>query len=44
MQTYQIVFMNFWYIEHYGVNFGDDFDARMNDSNLSNGFHELLVY
>ena len=44
MQTYQIVFMNFWYIEHYGVSFVDDFDARMNDSNLSNGFQELLVY
>ena len=22
--------MNFWYIEHYGASFGDDFDAKMN--------------
>ena len=30
MQTYQMVFMNYWYIEHYGARFGDDFDAVMN--------------
>ena len=29
-----MVFMNFWYIEHYGASFGDDFDAKMNDSML----------
>ena len=44
IQANEIVFMNFWYIEHYGASFGDDFDVKMNDSNLSNGFHELLVY
>ena len=44
IQANEMVLMNFWYIEHYGASFGDDFDARMNDSNLSNGFHELLVY
>ena len=33
-----MVFMNFWYIEHYGASFGDDFDDRMNDSILSNVF------
>ena len=27
--------MNFWYIEHYGACFGDDFDAN---SNISNGY------
>ena len=27
-QTYQIYFMNFWYIEHYAASFGDDFDAK----------------
>ena len=25
-----MVFMNFWYIEHYVASFGDDFDAKMN--------------
>ena len=25
-----MVFMNFWYIEHHGASFGDDFDAKMN--------------
>ena len=30
MKTYQVVFMNYWYIEHYGACFGDDFDAVMN--------------
>ena len=27
-----MVFMNFWYIEHYGASFGDDIDAKMNYS------------
>ena len=44
IQANEMAFMNFWYIEHYAASFGDDLDARMNDSNLSNGFHELLVY
>ena len=26
-----MIFMNFWYIEHYGESFGDHFDAVMND-------------
>ena len=26
----KIFFMNFWYIEHYGASFGDDFDAVIN--------------
>ena len=26
-----MVFMNFWYIEHYGESFGDNSDAVMND-------------
>ena len=30
IQTYQMFFMNFWYIDHYGSSFGDDFDAVMN--------------
>ena len=29
IQTSRIFFMNFWYIEHYGACFGDDFDAKM---------------
>ena len=24
-----MVFINFWYIEHYGACFGDDIDAKM---------------
>ena len=24
IQANQMVFMNFWYIEHYGASFGDD--------------------
>ena len=27
IQANQMVFMNFWYIEHYGASFGDDIDA-----------------
>ena len=31
--------MKFWYIEHYGASFGDDFDAVMNyKKNISNGY------
>ena len=37
IQTYPMVFKNFWYIEHYGEDFGDDFDAKMSTSNISNG-------
>ena len=37
-------FMNFWYIEHYAASFGDDFYAKWSNSNISNGFHELLVH
>ena len=25
-----MVFMNFWYVEHYGACFRDDIDAKMN--------------
>ena len=25
-----MVFLKFWYIEHYGESFGDNFDAVMN--------------
>ena len=25
-----MVFMNFWYIQHYAASFGDDFDTNMN--------------
>ena len=31
IQANEMVFMNFWYIEHYGVSFGDDIDAKMNN-------------
>ena len=30
IQGNEMVFKNFWYIEHYGANFGDDIDAKMN--------------
>ena len=30
IQANEMVFMNFWYIEHYGASFGDDIDAKMN--------------
>ena len=30
IQTYQIFFMKFWYIEHYAASFGDDFDGKLN--------------
>ena len=30
IQTYQIFFMNFWYIEHYAASFRDVFYAKMN--------------
>ena len=29
-QANEKVFMNFWYIEHYGASFGDDIDAKNN--------------
>ena len=28
IQANQMVFMNFWYIEHYGASFGDDLVAK----------------
>ena len=30
IQANEMVFMKFWYIEHYGASFGDDIDAKMN--------------
>ena len=30
IQANEMVFMNFWFIEHYGASFGDDIDAKMN--------------
>ena len=30
IQANEMVFMNIWYIEHYGASFGDDIDAKMN--------------
>ena len=30
IQANEMIFMNFWYIEHYCASFGDDFDAIMN--------------
>ena len=33
IQANELVFMNFWYIEHYGACFGDGIDAKMNYSN-----------
>ena len=31
IQANEMVFMNFWYIEHYGASLGDDIDAKMNN-------------
>ena len=28
-QANKMIFMNFWYIEHYGASVEDDFDAKM---------------
>ena len=30
IQANEMVFMNFWYIEHYAASFGDDFDGKLN--------------
>ena len=30
IQTFKMVFMNFWYIEHYGASFGKDIEVKMN--------------
>ena len=30
IQANKMVFMNFWYIQHYGACFGDGIDAKMN--------------
>ena len=30
IQANEMVFMNFWYIEHYAASFGYDLDAKMN--------------
>ena len=30
MQTYQMFFIKFWYIEHYTASFRDDFYVKMN--------------
>ena len=30
IQANEMVFMNFWYIEHYGAWFGEGIDAKMN--------------
>ena len=29
IQANEMVFMNFWYIEHDGASFGDDIDVKM---------------
>ena len=40
IQANEMIFMNFWYVVHYGASFGDDIDAKMNyTSNISNGIH-----
>ena len=30
IQANEMIFMNFWYVVHYGASFGDDIDAKMN--------------
>ena len=36
-----MIFMNFWYIQHYGASFGDDIDATVN---ISNGYSMYIDY
>ena len=38
-----MVFMNSWNIEQLGAGVGDDFDAKITNSIIRNGYHELLV-
>ena len=48
IQANKMVFMNFWYIEHYGTSFGGDIDAKMNyfkhkkSEKLMHSRHKLL--
>ena len=44
IQTYQMVFMNFWYIEHYGACFRDSIDAKMNYFKHTNGYSMYIDY
>ena len=39
-----MVFMNFWYIVHYGANFGDFIDAKRTISNISSGYSMYFDY
>ena len=38
IQANEMVFMNFWYIEHYGAIFGDGIDAKMNYFKHTSGY------
>ena len=36
--------MNFWYIKHYGARVGDDFVAKNNKLEVSNGYSINIDY
>ena len=44
IQANKIVFMNFWYIEHYGASFGDDIDAKLNYFKHVKGYSMYIDY
>ena len=44
IQANQMVFMNFLYIEHYDARVGDDIDAKITISNISNGYSMYFDY
>ena len=45
-QSYQMVFMNYWYIKHYGARVGDDFVIKkLKITNFkSNGYSMNIDY
>ena len=44
MKSLKMVYMNFWYIEHYGASFGDDIDAKRTISHISNDYSMYIDY
>ena len=44
IQANEMVFMNFWYIEHYGASFGDDIDVKMTYFKHVNGYSMYIDY
>ena len=44
IQANEMVFMNFWYVDHYGASFGDDIDAKMNYFKHIKGYSMYIDY